>query len=444
MFSDGMFFDGTIYATISRNLAVGMGEFWKPHLTSTLMSDFYEHPPLAFWLEGAFFKLFGDWLWVERLYSLFTFALTGYVIAKIWQQIAGNDAKQLAWLPLLLWISIPGLQWAIPNNMLENTMMVFTSLSVLFAIRSLVAKRYLYLLLSGCCIFLAFLTKGFVGLFPLSIIFWVAVLGRDIKFKRVIIDTSLMLAAAAVVALLTYTIAPSSFHFIKTYIAQQVVGSIAEVKTVSSRFYNLKALLQDLIPAIVLVLLVFITTRKHKIVTTHSRWALILFCVGLSGVLPIMVSMKQRSFYIVAALPMFSIALALFVEPRVRFLMDRIRTTALGFRIFRVVSVVLLSLTIVAMVAFSFTVGRDKQMVADSHAIARNVPKHSTINVYPSELWENWALHAYLMRYGYISLEAAESLHKQYILVDKNYEFNADGYDVLDIQLNNYNLLKKQ
>jgi hypothetical protein len=41
----GMFSDGLVYATIARNMAIGVGSLWAPNYTQTAWSEFYEHPP---------------------------------------------------------------------------------------------------------------------------------------------------------------------------------------------------------------------------------------------------------------------------------------------------------------------------------------------------------------------------------------------------------------
>ena len=48
LLANGMFMDGTMYASISRNLAQGLGSFWKLYFSATLYPEFHEHPPLAF------------------------------------------------------------------------------------------------------------------------------------------------------------------------------------------------------------------------------------------------------------------------------------------------------------------------------------------------------------------------------------------------------------
>ena len=134
LFSDGMFMDGLIYADISRNMAEGLGSFWKPHFTDTLFNVFYEHPPLAFGLQSIFFKLFGDNIYIERFYSLLTYVIVGCLIVLIWSKL--TSYKKTGWLPLFLWLSTNYVTWALANNMLENTMSIFVCLSVLFYLNS--------------------------------------------------------------------------------------------------------------------------------------------------------------------------------------------------------------------------------------------------------------------------------------------------------------------
>ncbi|HEX4415031.1 MAG TPA: hypothetical protein VH107_15450, partial [Lacipirellulaceae bacterium] len=152
----GMFFDGVTYATIARNMAVGIGDFWHPMILAKSMSDdsstavksasadassnantaecsttdacsdeaFYEHPPLALWLESLFFRLFGDHYWVEKLYSALTAIGTAALIAALWRLLLRDrpDLAEHTWLPVLLWAAIPTWAWLFGSNMLENTL----------------------------------------------------------------------------------------------------------------------------------------------------------------------------------------------------------------------------------------------------------------------------------------------------------------------------------
>ncbi|MCD4773130.1 MAG: glycosyltransferase family 39 protein, partial [Bacteroidales bacterium] len=258
LFSDGMFMDGLLYAAISKNLANNLGSFWDLHLTNTLYPHFHEHPPLAFGIQSLFFKLFGESIFVERFYSFITFIITGWIITRIWKKITNSRFHSLVWLPLLFWILIPLVTWAAANNMLENTMMIFTSLSVLFILKSLDSKRLLYLSLSGLMLFLGFLTKGFVALFPLSMMFWIFIIKRNINCKRFLIDTFVLCIATLAPLLIIYLISPESIDSLTAYFNKQIVGSLKNIQTVDSRFYILWRLFNELIPAGIILLIIIV------------------------------------------------------------------------------------------------------------------------------------------------------------------------------------------
>ena len=47
----GIHGDGLEYATIARNMADGVGTFWKPYLDGAIHPVFHEHPPLVVELD---------------------------------------------------------------------------------------------------------------------------------------------------------------------------------------------------------------------------------------------------------------------------------------------------------------------------------------------------------------------------------------------------------
>src|SRR3989442_1159270 len=78
-------------------------------------------------------------------------------------------------LPRMFFVILPMTSWAFSNNILENTMTFFIVMAVYCCIVGLnhpnVLLSLLYEILSGVCIFLAFLVKGPVALFPLAVPF---------------------------------------------------------------------------------------------------------------------------------------------------------------------------------------------------------------------------------------------------------------------------------
>ena len=166
-----MFMDGTIYAAVSRNLALGFGDIWHPAFSPTNGAAFYEHPPLAFLLESYAFRAFGDHFWVEKLYSALTAVATIAVVIAVWRQLTGRQSSlaENGWLPILLWAMFKHWSWQYGNNYLENTVGVFATLAVYAVLRANENQRVLsgWIVLAAVCTLGAVLSKGPVGLFPL-------------------------------------------------------------------------------------------------------------------------------------------------------------------------------------------------------------------------------------------------------------------------------------
>jgi len=196
----GMFVDGVTYASIARNLSEGRGSFWSPSYTATIYPQFHEHPPFGFWLQSLWFRVLGDHLFVERAYSLAAAIGTALLIASIWRRLnratatgPGPDvaegparaesgrwpvASGFEWLPILFWIVVPVVSWAIVGNLLEVSLSLLTTAAVAAALEAGGAARPAASLAWGVCsgmfVVAGALTKGPVGLFPLAapVMFW--------------------------------------------------------------------------------------------------------------------------------------------------------------------------------------------------------------------------------------------------------------------------------
>ncbi|MCE9538824.1 MAG: glycosyltransferase family 39 protein, partial [Bacteroidetes bacterium] len=192
LIQDGVFMDGMLYISVSRNLADGLGTFWEPHFSLTYYDIFREQPPLYFGLLAAFYKIFGTSMYVERLFCFVCFTLTLIYIHRIWKTLFFDDQQinKNSWLPILFFISIPICFWSYSNHVEETVMTLFTTMSVYYLSNVLFKKENVifYLILAGVCVFLASLTKGIQGLFPITAVFsyWL-VSNKSISFKKNII-----------------------------------------------------------------------------------------------------------------------------------------------------------------------------------------------------------------------------------------------------------------
>ena len=447
LFSDGMFMDGLLYADISRNMAEGIGSFWKPHLTYGLYPEFYEHPPLAFGLQSIFFNVFGDSIYVERLYSLLTYIIVGYLITLIWGKLTRD--KKTGWIPLFFWLSTSVVTWAAANNMLENTMSIFVCLSVLFYLNSFEKKRFLLLLLSGFSLFLGLLTKGFFCLYVWSVPFFMWAFMRKRSFPQMIIDSFILVAFTILPIALLFFIVPEAQNNMLSYFNKQVIGSIQNVQTVNSRFAIIGKFIESIIIPLVVGLIIIIVSLKKKVkkplFKENLREALMFLAIVLSGVIPIMISMKQRGFYILTVYPLFSIGLAYYLYPMIQPIIDKLKTNHKGFKIFKGITVGIVFISTAFSVSQINRIGRDKDMILDSKAVIDIVGRNTTLNIC-TEMYSMWSLHGYLSRYGNVSLDKNQNNNHQYYLSleNCNKQFLEDKYDLVPIKTKKFKLYKRK
>ena len=184
-------------------------------------------------------------------------------------------------------------------------------------------------------------------------------------------------------------------------------------------------------------------TIRNKIDRQKSKWAFVFIALGLSGVIPIMISMKQSSFYILATIPFFSIALAELIAPEVQFFMNKINYKSKGYKRFSWFSYFLLS-GIIVVTALQFNrIDRDKAMVEDVYSIIEIVPENAILSIQP-EISKDWSLHGYFNRYAYISIDFEQHFDTEYLIVSKGYHSELlNGYEKNPLVLNRYELYEK-
>lgn len=440
LWSEGMFLDGLTYASISRNLSEGLGSFWTPHYTDTLFAEFYEHPPLALWLQSILFYLFDDSIYVERIYDLFTFVITGYIIQRIWFSITRDDS--FGWLPLLFFVLIPLTWWSVANNILENTMMPFLCMAVLYIIKYDHDGRVLHMVIAGGAVFLAFLSKGVFALYlwVLPMCFFLA----DRKhISNRIIQTFTLIMTTLIPLVILMLLSASARMNILSYVENQVIGSVEHVINVDSRFYILGKFLEYIMPATLIATWTYIKSRKQSSTEenpyTHTAFALMM--LSIAGVLPIMISMKQSEFYILTVFPFFAVGLALLIYPYVRFWCRKYMNDSLYTGYLQKTVYILFGLCIVLSLTQFDRIGRDHSLIEDVVLIIDEVGEDETVALCPRMEYE-WKLFAYLARYGNVSCDLASEDHHYYIESD-DCEENASDQWIFVKHLNNYKIFKR-
>ncbi len=452
LFSDGMFMDGLLYADVSRNMAEGLGSFWRPHLSYGLLDEFYEHPPLAFGLQSLFFKLFGDSILVERFYSLITVIVVGYLMVLIWGHLTGD--RKNAWIPIFLWVIIPNVSWAASNNMLENTMSVFVVLSVLFYVKKLKNSHLLWVVLAGVSLSLGLLTKGFICLYIWGVPFFVWVFKRPMSFLQMCKDTFILILFTALPIAFLYFMVPAAQNNMLQYFNIQVLTSVQHVQTVNSRFAIISMFLQNIIvPLIIALVIIGLALKKQvksSVFTSHLKEALVFLAIVLSGVLPVMISMKQSGFYILTVYPLFALGLAYYLYPIICPFIDTLKTYSRGFVVFKGITIGMLMVSIGISIVQMNRVGRDHDMIYDVKTIIDVVGKDNTVNICPN-MRQLWSLHGYFSRYGNVSLQVMSqatentTICEYYVAVKAcNKAYLDSKYDIVPIPVKEYQLYKRK
>ena len=144
---------------------------------------------------------------------------------------------------------------------------------------------------------------------------------------------------------------------------------------------------------------------------------LFFFLIGISASFPLIVTMEQRGFYLVTSLPFFALALAALAAPSVSAAMQKIDLSGKGFKIFRIISVVLLSGAILFSALQIGKTKRNETMLHDIYLIGPRIPKGTIASTTPA-LWQNWEFQEYFIRHFYISLDGNGSPTQEFLISD--------------------------
>ncbi|RYD55949.1 MAG: hypothetical protein EOP56_13505 [Sphingobacteriales bacterium] len=420
----GLFLDGLIYASIARNMAEGMGSFWVPYYAGPDM--FFSHPPLMFGLQAVFFKIFGSFYGTEKIYNFVIWLITVFLIRGCWRTIDVSDRfKATWWVPLLFWGFMPSVLWAYPNNILDSTMAMFDLAAIVVLLKGKQNNGLLHVVIAALLLFCASFTKGLSGLFPLIVPAVYSIVYNDGKLARAIFNSLLMAGIVAAIYLVLWQF-PQPQHYLNIYYHWQIVGSLRGMSdNTASEFGRFDIVLMILTEVAIMVgvcVLVYVLSRLLKtgkaLLTDRKKHVLFFLLIGLSASLPLMVSYKVRSFYLVPALPYFAIAGGVLMYP---FLIQPTERYTLGTRYMKGLNVLFGVAGIVALALMygkAGTIGRDHEIIEDVNTISQHVPATESVIAAPG-IDKNYEFMAYMQRHKKIDLYYPLELNSaQYIIAD--------------------------
>jgi len=439
LFLKGMFLDGITYASISRNLSLGIGEFWTPHYTATLAPEFFGHPPLAFWMQSMFFSVFGDHFWVEKMYSFLMAMLTAYGIMLLWfRSNHASHLSKMAWLPLLIWMTIPICFWSYTNNLLENTMTAFLVLGVFWILKYIDSGRIRWAMFATTALLAAFLTKGPIALFPLAVPLLYHISHSSKTDVAVSLRQMVSLVCLLVLLFVLLIQFPGARNNLSKYWDIQVFPAISSElgESLFSRTSILYLLLLELAVPLGLLVVLFATRvlRKRDI----NNDAVFYLLLGLCAAVPIMISLKQSRFYLVPSMPFFALGFSLVFRHKLASLLqnitDSFQYVLRGLSLFGLVSVFLF------MIIRSGSYSRDASLIQDVTAMSSIISDGTTIGS-TDNFCTHWLLTAYMNRIGQLSIACDEN--HDFVLVTKDNFLDSENFRLVDISLHSYDLYEK-
>ena len=451
LFRDGMFVDGMQYAVVAKNFAHGKGSWWHPQFSETLFHHFHQQPVGYIWMESLFFKVFGNSIYPERIFSLLMGIIIIFLVAWFWRSISQNAfERKITWLPQLLLLSIPTVSWGLRNNVTENTMVIFDLLAVIFLIRALTTTNvFLNFIASIVFLSCAAFTKGLQSLFPLAtpLIYWFT--HRTVSLKKMVLFSLLLAGTIMLLFFLLMMYPPASKSFEEYFHVRLKGFPHTPTETTANREWLPEHFLIELSIPLILVVSMFIFKgiTGNKIMASEAwrkKEIAFMLLTAVSASFPLMIAYEQRTFYLITSTPYYATAAALFLGPSVKYLLEKF---SLQLKKIERPSKWIIITAFCCAIVFGYinagTPGRDADIISDVKIITGETGMNRVIAASPGVL-SQWSLYGYFQRYGDISLASDNDSSVYFVTLKINNEVRPSDFEEVNLNTKYLQLLKKE
>lgn len=313
LFGIGINFDGTLYATIARNLTLSNGSIWQLPLNLNNPVYFYEHLPFGFVIESFFFRLFGDHRYTENIYIVSTGIVLVFLIGKTWTIL--TKKPNLHWAPQLFLVLCPTFFSVVKSNWLETPAFIFSCLSIFYTVKMYESTNDTkknghqfsdywrligYPLLAGFFTLSAILIKPPV---PLALFCITALLyfcyGMHLKLSRLVTFGVCYILPSLMFVLYVLYFNPIAKNFLQVYLQNQLFASLQGRREISSPYFHVFKNFTDFLIPLGVFLVLFLYARIRKIKITWDKKAVIFLLCALILSLPCAISPKNFARYLV-------------------------------------------------------------------------------------------------------------------------------------------------
>ena len=431
----GIHGDGLEYGTVARNMADGLGTFWRPYLEDFIHPVFHEHPPLVFWIQSLFFRLFGDGPYLENFYGCLAGLVTLGCMAWFWQRVRRDFGLTAIgnWWPMLLMVPLPLFTYTLQTNRIVATYIIFAILPTYAAYRSVTAGKHtvFFSLMSGALIYLGFIAKGPVALFTFALpaIAWLTLKS---KLSKAALSTILAIFAFTIILFSVFYLFPDSQDFWKGFWKAQIMASLENQRAPGDTHWYLverwaAEMAVPLFIAVVLMALNRVSLREIQ----FSRQAWFFLLIGLASSLPFLISMRQHNRYIFHSYPFYVLSLA-FATDSVAAKMEALLSAKPKFKTaVGLIAVIFFTAGLASMLYEKGRVRGREPFFYDIYLQKIELPQRTTISACPEAMILNDWLFADMMRFYKNSLTPA--MGQEYLIIAKDSGCKVpEGYRIIN------------
>lgn len=432
--------DGLVFGGIARNLANGLGSFWHPSFAKFHYAKFYDHPALGLsWLAWAY-RLFGDHVAIEKIYSFVFTLLNWLLIYHIAKRFINNLRWQQYWLILTFWFLIAMNPWFYASNMQEPVANVFSLFALYLVIVTFQNRTQGWTLafaltMAGVALCIGIYISGLLVLYVWLVepcLCLVYSRPREVKHLR----RWLMLVVSTALAFVAFV--PAHQNFI-CYWNVQVKAALLGSRS-NSHYFGLHRLhivlvtISNMLPMLVVFGLLLIWT-KARMSPRVGRQVLLMVLLYVISVFPIMLSTKQYVHYGLQGCPFIALACVFIIMPGLEkhlsqlWLVKKSRICLRGV----LLAFMLMSVGVALYLTSSFSPLPQVKLYRESQDIIQRVGRGAIIS--SPYLMANIPFHleVYLQRYGNISLQQQKRPTSKYLinLFPDRIEFDFDHYRIV-------------
>ena len=195
--------------------------------------------------------------------------------------------------------------------------------------------------------------------------------------------------------------------------------------------------------AITILVLSLIHLKKFRlgILDSYQKYFWFFLLLGLAGTLPFTLTLKQASYYLIPAVPFFTIAIGIALARGLQQLIAAINTERKVFKSILIFSWILLSSILVFnLFQIGKTDWKHKDLLNDIHRVGKEIPKGSHMKF--SEV--DGIVPLYFSRYYYIIPDGEESVSPFMLVKKTERKSEVPGFKQVDFPLKIFFLLERQ